>query len=431
MPFKPSQKEMFSLSKLNYGSSEKEDLELKKKVENFISSIFQSVEEEIQKENEVVLVSKFISSLFEEAGKEFLISKFVNSVLNDAKREVDKIKSKFNITRNMQEQDSQKEKNICKSLNMNINIKVENPHSIKSNGEKTKNICAKCDNDRSSSLKARKVLFSDNQLPAISNVNTYREEKTEVNRFTSKSSFKNKRNYSTSKKDLRDNKKSNSHKSHLSVQFRTRTYKEKSQEQEKIEIMKNQMSLMKRRKEEMDNKKQKAILKKALTSNIYKNKSELNKVSQDKEKNKDEINNPMKKSSGKLKLVKIRKYNVVKEEKKKLDDKMKTIRHENNNVKRLIQKIRVLRAFNRNMIPKEKNIISNKVKIIANECGKNMENTYSQKKQIRLLKNEKNKYGDKLNRTRAKLFNYNIVEKAYSTATFKSNKKGKSYKPNW
>ena len=431
MPFKPSQKEMFSLSKLNYGSSEKEDLELKKKVENFISSIFQSVEEEIHKENEVVLVSKFISSLFEEARNEFLISKFVVSVLNDAKREVDKIKSKFNITRNMQEQDSQKEKNICESPNMNNNIKVENPHSIKSNEEKTKNICAKCDNDRSSSLKARKVLFSDNQLPAISNVNTYREEKKEVNRFTSKSSFKNKRNYSTNKKDLRDNKKSNSHKSHLSVQFRTRTYKEKSQDQEKIEIMKNQMSLMKRRKEEMDNKKQKVILKKALTSNIYKNKSELNKVSQDKVKNKVEINNPMKKSSGKLKLVKIRKYNEVKEEKKKLDNKMKTIRHENNNVKRLIQKIRVLRAFNRNMIPKEKNIINNKVKIIAKECGKNLENTYFQKKQIRLLKNEKNKYGDKLNRTRAKLFNYNIVEKAYSTATFKSNKKGKSYKPNW
>ena len=431
MPFKPSQKEMFSLSKLNYGSSEKEGLELKKKVENFISSIFQSVEEEIHKENEVVLVSKFISSLFEEAQNEFLISKFIDSVLNDAKREVDKIKSKFNIIRNMQEQDSQKEKNICESPNMNNNIKVENPHSYKSNEEKIKNTCAKCDNDRSSSLKGRKVLFSGNQLPAISNVNTFHEEKTEVNRFTSKSSFKNKRNYSTNKKDLRDNKKSNSHKSHLSVQFRTRTYKEKSQDQEKIEIMKNQMSLMKRRKEEMDNKKQKAILKKALTSNIYKNRSELNKVSQDKVKNKVEINNPMKKSSGKLKLVKIRKYNEVKEEKKKLDNKMKTIRHENNNVKRLIQKIRVLRAFNRNMIPKEKNIINNKVKIIAKECGKNMENTYSQKKQIRLLKNEKNKYDDKLNRTRAKLFNYNIVEKAYSTATFQSNKKGKSYKPNW
>ena len=307
MPFKPSQKEMFPLSKLNYGSSEKEDLELKKKVENFISSIFQLVEEEIQKENEVILVSKFISSLFEEARNEYLISKFVVSVLNDAKREVDKIKCKFNITRNMQEQDSQKEKNICESPNMNNNnIKDENPHSIKSNEEKTKNTCAKYDNDRSSSLKGRKVLFSDNQLPAISNVNTYREEKTEVNRFTSKSSFKNKRNYSTSRKDLRDNKKSNSHKSHLSVQFRTRIYKEKSQDQEKIEIMKNQMSLMKRRKEEMDNKKQKAILKKALTSNVYKNKSELNKVRQDKEKNKDEINNPMKKSSGKLKL-KIRK----------------------------------------------------------------------------------------------------------------------------
>jgi hypothetical protein len=430
MPFKPSQKEMFSLSKLNYGSSEKEDLQLKKKVENFISSIFQSVEEEIHKENEVVLVSKFISSLFEDARNDFLISKFIDSVLNDAKREVDKIKSKFNITRNMQEQDSQKEKNICESPNMNNNIKVENPHSIKSNEEKTKNTCAKCDNDMSSSLKGRKVLFSGNQLPAISNVNTFHEEKTEVNRFTSKSSFKNKRNYSTNKKDLRDNKKSNSHKSHLSVQFRTRTYKEKSQDQEKMEIMKNQMSLMKRRKEEMDNKKQKAILKKALKSNIYKNKSELNKVSQDKVKNKDEIN-PMKKSSGKLKLIKIKKYHEVKEEKKKLDNKMKTIRQENNNVKRLIQKIRVLRAFNRNMIPKEKNIINNKVKIIAKECGKNLENTYFQKKQIRLLKNEKNKYGDKLNRTREKLFNYNIVEKAYSTATFKSNKKGKSYKPNW
>ena len=431
MPFKPSQKEMFSLSKLNYCSSEKEDLELKKKVEKFISSIFQSVEEEIQKENEVILVSKFISSLFEEAQNEFLISKFIDSVLNDAKREVDKIKSKFNITRNMQEQDSQKEKNICESPNMNNNIKDENPHSIKSNEEKTKNTCAKCDNDRISSLKGRKVLFSDNQLPAISNVNTFHEEKTEVNRFTSKSSFKNKRNYPTNTKDLTDNKKSNSHKSHLSVQFRTRTYKEKSQDQEKIEIMKNQMSLMKRRKEEMDNKKQKAILKKALTSNIYKNKSELNKVSQDKEKNKDEIKNPMKKSSGKLKLVKIRKYNDVKEEKKKLDNKMKTIRQENNNVKRLIQKIRVLRAFNRNMIPKEKNIINNKRKRSAKECGTNMENSYFQKKQIRLLKNEKNKYGDKLNRTRAKLFNYNNIEKAYSTATFKSNKKGKWDKPYW
>ena len=429
MPFKPSQKEMFSHLNLNYGASEKEDLELKIKVENFISSIFQSVEEEIQKENQVVLVSKFISSLFEEAQNEILISKFVDSVLNDAKREVDTIKSKFNITRNMQEQVSQKEKNICESANKN-NIKVENPHSIKSNEENTKNICAKCDNDRSSSLKGRKVLFSDNKLPAISNMNTIYKEKTEGNRFTSKSSFKNKRNYSTNKKDIRDNKKSNSHKSNLSVQFRTTTYKEKSQDQEKMEIMKNQMLLMKRRKEEMDNKKEKAILKKALTYNLDKKKSELNKVSQDKEKKKEEINNTMKKSSGKLKQEKTMKYNQIKEEKKKLDNKKKTIRHENNNVKRLIQKIRVLRAFNRNIIPKEKNIINNKNKIIAKECGKNMENTYFQKKQIRLLKNEKNKYDDKLNRTRAKLFNYNIVEKAYSTATFKSNKKGKSYKLN-
>ena len=425
MPLNPSLKGKLTLSKLNCSSVKKKEGELILKVDKFLSLIFQSVEEEIQEE----LVAKFITSLFEEAQNEILISKFVDSVLIDAKKEVDAIKNKFNITRNMQELDSKKEKNISQIPKKNNAFNGETSYSNKKIEEKNKNICAK--RDKNSSLKCRKVLFSDNKLPAISNMNTIYKENTEGNRFTSKSSFKNKRNYRINKKDIRN-------KSHFSVQFKTRRVKEKKQCEEKEEIKKKNISMMKRPKEEISNKisslkhkedkrfnikKEKSILKKTLTYNIQKNNSELSKIYQDKD---------IKKSSGKSLQEKTKNHRQIKEEKKEHNNKMKTLRQENNNnVKRLIQKIRALRAFNKDIIPKRKKIMINKNKINAKECEKNMEFTYFPKKQIRLLKNKEYNYVDKLKRTNAKLFNYGTVEKSYSTVTSKLNKSGKGYKINW
>ena len=425
MPSKPSLKGKFQITKLNCDSTKKKDHELKLIVDKFISSIFQSVEEEIQEE----LVSKFITSLFEEAQNEILTSKFVDSVLIDAKTEVDAIKNKFNITRNMQEPDSKKQKNICQIPKNNNAINGETSYSNKINEEKNKNACAKC--DKNSSLKCRKVLFSDNKLPVISSMNTFYKENTEGNRFTSKSSFKNKRNCPMNKKDIRN-------KSHFCVQFNTRTDKEKRQCEEKAEIKKKNISVMKRQKEEMANKisslkhkedksynikQENSILKKTLTYNIQKKNSELSKIYQDKD---------IKKSSGKYKQEKTKNHRQIKEEKKELNNKMNTLKQENNNnVKRLIQKIRALRAFNKDIMPKRKKVIINKNKINAKACEKSMEFTYFPKKQIRLLKNKEYNYVDKLKRTKAKLFNYGTVEKSYSTVTSKLNKSGKGYKINW
>ena len=425
MPLNPSLKGKLTLSKLNCASAKKKDGELKLKVDKFLSLIFQSVEEEIQEE----LVAKFISSLFEEAQNEILTSKFVDSVLIDAKREVDAIKNKFNITRNMQELDSKKEKNISQIPKKNNAFNGETFYSNKNIEEKNKNICAKC--DKNSSLKCRKVLFSDNKLPAISNMNTIYKENTEGNRFTSKSPFKNKRNCPMNKKDIRN-------KSHFSVQFKTRTDKEKRQCWEKVEIKKKNISVMKRQKEEMTNKisslkhkegksynikQEKSILKKTLTYNIEKKNSELSKIYQDKD---------IKKSSGKSKQEETKNHRQMKEERKELNNKMKTLKQgNNNNVKRLIQKIRALRAFNKNIMPKRKKVMINKNKINAKECEKNIENSYFPTKQIRLLKNKEYNYVDKLKRTKAKLFNYGTVEKCYSTVTSKLSKSGKGYKINW
>ena len=426
MPLNPSLKGKFALSKLNCASAMKKDGELKLKVDKFLSMIFQSVEEEIQEE----LVAKFITSLFEEAQNELLTSKFVDSVLIDAKREVDAIKNKFNITRNMQELDSKKEKNISQIPKKNNAFNGETSYSNKKIEEKNKNICAK--RDKNSSLKCRKVLFSDNKLPVISNMNTIYKENTEGNRFTYKSSFKNKRNCRMNKKDIRN-------KSHFSVQFKTRTDKEKRQCWEKVEIKKKNISVMKRQKEEMSNKiyslkhkedknynikQEKSILKKTLTYNIHKKNSEMSKIYQDKD---------IKKSSGKFKKEKLKNHRQIKEEKKEHNNKMKTLKQENNNnnVKRLIQKIRALRAFNKNINPKRKKVMINKNKINVKECEKSMEFTYFPKKQTRLLKNKEYNYVDKLKRTKAKLFNYGTVEKSYSTITSKLNKSGKGYKINW
>ena len=73
-------------------------LECEKMAQNFVLSIFHSINNEINNDNnEKEIVSKFISSLFEEVQNEFMITKFVDSVLLNAKTEIQKIKDQFNI----------------------------------------------------------------------------------------------------------------------------------------------------------------------------------------------------------------------------------------------------------------------------------------------------------------------------------------------
>ena len=406
--------------------------EVEIKVENFISSIFQSVKENIQNEKDIV--SKFVSSLFEEAENEIIVSKFVDFVFTNSKKDVMRVKNQFNITRHML--DSQKDKSIC-SVQNDINEKTSN--STKTNEPMNSNSCVEYDGNNSIS----KYNSVYTEVIPMSNVKTFYKENRKGNRLTSKSSLKKKRNCSSIKRDINDNSKfnSNSHKSHLSVQFRTKVDKEMKKCEEKVKIMKKRIAVMKIRQEEIGKKisslkhreeniqhikKEKAILKEALIYNTEKKKTELNKIRRDIEKRKEEINNGLKQSSGKAKLEKMKNYKKVKEEKKELDDKIESNRQKNNsNVKCLIKKIRVLRAFNKNIIPKKKKVIfKNNDEINTKICQKNMEITNYLKNQIKELQNQEYEYMNKLNKTKEKLSNYDIEGNSFSTIikTFKKTK---------
>ena len=383
--------------------------------ENFVDSIFHSVNEELDNEKETV--SKFISSLFEEVQNELMITKFVDTVFLNAKSEVLKVKNKFNIVQ-------------FKPALQNKN---------------TKDNCAKfCGNN--SSLKIKKVVFSKDIDSKNSNKNASNKESKCNTRTISRSCMKNKRNYSMNKSDVKNNSKMNLYKNNLSVKYRTKAHsdKEKHRCEEKLKLMQKHISVMKRRQEEMDKKisflknkeeniknikKEKASLKKALINVSLKKKSELIKIRKHIEKQKEEINNRIKQSSGKIKVEKMKNYKKIKEEKKELNNKMKLNQQKNNsNVKRLIQKIRVLRAFNRNIVPQKKKIIDkNNNELNQKEIQKNKEITHSLKKQITKLQNEENEYVNKLNKTKAKLSNFDSEEKSYSNFNYKTYKKAKSH----
>ena len=383
--------------------------------ENFVYSIFHSVNEELNNEKETV--SKFISSLFEEVQNELMITKFVDTVFLNAKSEVLKVKNKFNIVQ-------------FKPALQNKN---------------TKDNCAKfCGNN--SSLKIKKVVFSKDIDSKNSNKNASNKESKCNTRTISRSCMKNKRNYSMNKSDVKNNSKMNWYKNNLSVKYRTKAHsdKEKHRCEEKLKLMQKHISVMKRRQEEMDKKisflknkeeniknikKEKASLKKALINVSEKKKSELIKIRKHIEKQKEEINNRIKQSSGKIKVEKMKNYKKIKEEKKELNKKIKFNQQKNNsNVKRLIQKIRVLRAFNRNIVPQKKKIIDkNNNELNQKEIQKNKEITHSLKKQITKLQNEENEYVNKLNKTKAKLSNFDSEEKSYSNFNYKTYKKAKSH----
>ena len=391
-------------------------IECEKMAQNFVLSIFQSVNDEINNENnEKEIVSKFISSLFEEVQNEFMISKFVDSVLLNAKTEIQKIKDQFNIVQS---------KLALQNKNKEVNCATEN----------------------NSPSKCKRVVFSNEVDSSNSNGNTLCEDNKYNSRTIPRSCLKKKRNYSTNKNDIKNNSKNNWHKANLSVKYRTNVHnaKEKIKCEEKLKLMQKHLLVMKKRQDEMDKKiyslknkeeniknikKEKASLKKTLIHVNEKKKSELAKMRKNIEKQKEEINNRIKQSSGKAKLEKMKNYKKIKEERKVLNDRMKLIQQKNNNnVKHLIQKIRVLRAFNKNIVPqKKKNVYKNNIEKNMKEFEKNKEMTMSLKKQISKLQNKENEYVDKLNRTKAKLCNYDTEDKSYSNFNCKTYRKAKSH----
>ena len=391
-------------------------IECEKMAQNFVLSIFQSVNDEINNENnEKEIVSKFISSLFEEVQNEFMISKFVDSVLLNAKTEIQKIKDQFNIVQ---------PKLALQNKNNEVNCATEN----------------------NSPSKCKRVVFSNEVDSSNSNGNILCEENKYNCRTIPRSCLKKKRNYSTNKNDIKNNSKNNWHKANLSVKYRTNVHnaKEKIKCEEKLKLMQKHLLVMKKRQDEMDKKiyslknkeeniknikKEKASLKKSLIHVNEKKKSELAKMRKNIEKQKEEINNRIKQSSGKAKLEKMKNYKKIKEERKVLNDRMKLIQQKNNNnVKHLIQKIRVLRAFNKNIVPqKKKNIYKNNIEKNMKEFEKNKEMTMLLKKQISKIQNKENEYADKLNRTKAKLCNFDTEDKSYSNFTCKTYRKAKSH----
>ena len=420
----------------------KKSHENEQKAENFISFIFKSVKAKLEneKQQKKKLVSQFVSSIFEEAKNQVIVSNFIDSMIMIAKNEINHMKNKNN---NIHLKHDIQEKKIFLAPSDNIYINVNNYISTKTKGKANKSTCVKFD-ENNSPVKDKIILYTENKLISNSIVSTFNKEDKSRKKIFSNSSMEKTRNYSTCKKERKINQKLNSHKSKLSMKFLSKieSDKEKKQYEDKINLMKKHILVMRRRKEEMDKKisflkhkedninlikKEKAKLKKALKNNTDKKRNELAKKHQNIEKKKEEITKGLKQSFGKVKLEKIKQYKQIKEEKREINEQMRMNMEKNNsNLKRLIQKIRVLRDFNRNSVPKKKKELNkNNNYIDMKEYEKNKEITNFLKKQIMLLKDEENEYANKLNKTKAKLHNFDSGEKIQITA-MKSYKKGKT-----
>ena len=418
-----------SLSELKCDSIEKKDIKLEKIVKDFVSSICQIELDKIK--NNILqhkkIFSKYNYSSTEKDVNQIIIENFINSIFDEVKR---KIVGQKNKCENIQNGYISHMNYYIFSEQKQINKRT--PNLIKTKEKYNKNSCLKYEDNISP--KNKKVHFAIGKNSCDSNRSTFSKDKTHVKTFSympNNTSLKNQRNCSTKEKDKKI-KKFVLHKSELSFEYKAkrRSDKEKKQFEDKLNIMKRHISVMKRRQKEMDKKisflkhkeinqynikKEKAHLKKVLAYNTEKKESELIKKRQNIEKLKEAENNRIKRALGMTKMKKILNYKHIKEENKELNDKAKMkIKKKDYNVKNIIEKIRILREYNKNIIPERKRILSKKNKIINTlACENNFQKTNLIKQEITKLEKEEKEYMDKLNITKIKLNNIDTNSKQF------------------
>ena len=408
----------------SYSSTKEKEI-----VSDFISSLF----EEEKEEQEKIIVVNFVESLFDEEKPKIKIKKVNNKTVKN--RVVKAYLPKNNKMKN-------NDKNKIKKNN--INIKKENQDRTLDTGLYRNSLIKKILNinkhknyyERNKSIELRPKYININDednLTKSNNNKTYSTKKKIMNNlldYNNKSSEK-KRPTIELFTDIESEQK---------FKAKLESEKERKECEEKIRILKNHISAMKRQQENMNKKilffKNKENMlnnakkfKEKSKRDLYEYKiikrAELEQKKKNIEKIREKIDKGIKESKYKTKLEKTYKYKHYQQELKELNKQ-----NESNNTKKIIeqiQKIKAIRDNNKNIsINRRKFLNKNYNDINEKKYETNIEKMKLLKEEIKQLLNEEDECLINLNKTKNQYDSMTSYDKYLSTG-HKINKN--EYKP--
>ena len=408
----------------SYSSTKEKEI-----VSDFISSLF----EEEKEEQEKIIVINFVESLFDEEKPKIKIKKVNNKMVKN--RVVKAYLPKNNKMKN-------NDKNKIKKNN--INIKKENQDRTLDTDLYRNSLIKKILNinkhknyyERNKSIELRPKYININDednLTKSNNNKTYSTKKKIMNNlldYNNKSSEK-KRPTIELFTDIESEQK---------FKAKLESEKERKECEEKIRILKNHISAMKRQQENMNKKilffKNKENMlnnakkfKEKSKRDLYEYKiikrAELEQKKKNIEKIREKIDKGIKESKYKTKLEKTYKYKHYQQELKELNKQ-----NESNNTKKIIeqiQKIKAIRDNNKNIsINRRKFLNKNYNDINEKKYETNIEKMKLLKEEIKQLLNEEDECLTNLNKTKKQYDNMTSYDKYLSTG-HKINKN--EYKP--
>jgi hypothetical protein len=218
----------------------------------------------------------------------------------------------------------------------------------------------------------------------------------------------------------------------ISLQYKAKleSDKEKKEYEEKIQLLRNHISAMKRQQEDMNKKinflkckeetinyvkKEKENEKKLILDYNINKKNELEEKKKNIEKQREILNKQIKESSEKIKLEKINKYKQCQKEREEVNDKIINInRNKSNVIKNKIEQIKALREKNKNSaLDRQKKLKQNFNNLYENKYKNNVEKTEKLKLEIKQLKDEEYELMRRINRTRERLNSFSSTESIY------------------
>ena len=432
---------MSELSDLDSSSSSsyiniKEEEETRKEkeiVSDFISSLFNEEETE---EEEKLAVSNFIGSLFEEEKPKKKIFKGIyKPKAQTIKNSNQNTKKNILSSKNNDPKNNKAKNNTYISKNKTIENEPKNSRVnkiFKTNYNKNENI---------NQNQKNKIIRKKTPDNIDKNFVFYKVDKNE------------RRNNSVQKRNIRKlnenkginlNKTYDTYRPEMSEKLRAKleSEKEKKECEEKIRIMRNHISAMKRQQEDMNKKiiflknkekninkakKQKENTKKAIYEYNINRRIELERKRKNIEKQREIMNKGVKESSEKAKIDKAKKYKEYikeREEENKINEKKQI-----NSIHNQIIKIKAIRENNKNIgTNRRKNLNQNYLDSNEKKYETNIEKTKLLKEEINRLQTEEDALLEKLNKTKDR---YNTLTSNDKYISIGYNKNGKNTHNNY
>ena len=432
-----------SSSSKSKSSNSIKDSKDKNLVDGFVSSLFDDIVDKEKESNqqEEKVVEGFISSLFDEEEKNGQKSK-----KGSQKKKVAKNNQKNNVIKKV----NKTQKNTYKNANNNSKLystnKKLNMQNNNRNYATTRDIGHTTKRKEKDSLKGD---INNNQHKRTKTPDNIRKINPKLNMGKYKKSRditpictinkKERKNHSVQKRIVaaNDSQKRSKHlnrtldyqSTEMSKQYKAKieSDKEKKEYEEKIRLMKNHISAMKRQQEDMNKKinflkhkedninnikKERENEKKAILEYNINKKTELAEKRKHIEKQREMMNKQIKESSEKAKMEKINKYKQSKKEKLEASNKINISNQ--NKIQNQIKKIKVLRENNKNIaLNRQKKLNKNYNDLYEEKYEKNLEKTQMLKLEMKKLQDEEDELINKLNKTREKLNTFNSNENIY------------------